>query len=115
MKSVRILVNLKKLNRIRNLDMFLNSLVHILPSDASFIGYFSDDKTDKNNPFQFSWLLRGFNRFENLLDPGTDKLMDKDEVSEVLKKNGFNVVDMTEMNGHTYFYSHYTRRQPGMN
>jgi hypothetical protein len=31
--------------------------------------------------------------------------MDKNDVSEVLERNGFKIVDMTEMNGLTYFYS----------
>jgi hypothetical protein len=31
--------------------------------------------------------------------------MDKEEFSNLLQKFGFNIIDMTEMEGHTYFYS----------
>ena len=44
LKNARIIINLKKLNLIKHLDLFLNSLVRILPPNTSFIGYFSDEK-----------------------------------------------------------------------
>jgi hypothetical protein len=47
LKKVRILINLKKLNLIKHLDMFLNTLVRVLPPNTNFIGYFSDKKEDK--------------------------------------------------------------------
>jgi len=45
-------------------------------------------------------------RVNNLFDLRTDRLMDKKDVSKLLGRYGFRVVDMTEMNGLTYFYSH---------
>lgn len=110
LKSVRVLVNLKKLNMIKHLDLFLNSLVRILPQDATFIGYFAENKAEKKNIFHPERLMNLISRFENLLDSKTSASMDRDEVSEMLEKNGFSIVDMTSMNGHTYFYSQYTRR-----
>jgi hypothetical protein len=44
LKDVRVIVNLKKLNFIKHLDLFLNSLVRTLPPDTRFVGYFSDGK-----------------------------------------------------------------------
>jgi hypothetical protein len=101
LKSVRTLINLKKLNLIKDLDTFLYTLSGILPPNVNFMGCFSDSKTLKGNRF-----LSGLsNRFNNLLDSRPDHNMDKKNVSELLEKYGFKVVDMTEMNGITYFYS----------
>jgi hypothetical protein len=105
LKSVRILINLKKLNLIKHLDMFLYTLVRILPQNANFIGYFSDSKTVKGNGFQFNRFSRLLNRFNNFLDSRTDHIMNKNEVTELLERNGFKTIDMKEMDGLIYFYS----------
>jgi len=76
LKNARIIVNLKKLNLIKHLDLFLNTMVLILPPNSSFIGYFSDEKA-----------------------------LNRSEVAELLEKNGFKTLDMKEMNGLTYFIS----------
>ncbi len=104
LKSVRILINLKKLNLIKHLDMFLNTLVRILPQNANFIGCFSDSKPAKEEGFQFNLPSRLFGRFINFLNSKTDHIMNKNEVSELLKRNGFETIDMKEMQGLTYFY-----------
>jgi hypothetical protein len=101
LKNVGTLINLKKLNHIKDLDEFLRTLVNILPPDVSFIGCFSESKT-KNWIGFFSGLS---SRFVDLLDLKTNRNMKKNEVSELLTKYGFKVVDMTEMKGLTYFYS----------
>ncbi|HEX7467240.1 MAG TPA: hypothetical protein VF324_01465, partial [Methanobacterium sp.] len=49
LKSVRTLINLKKLNLIKHLDTFLFTLNHILPQNANFLGCFSDNKALKRN------------------------------------------------------------------
>jgi hypothetical protein len=105
LKSVRTLINLKKLNLIKHLDMFLFTLIRILPQNANFIGCFSDNKALKRNAFHFYQPSSLLNRIINFLDSSTDHNMDKNEVSEILERNGFKIVDMTEMNGLTYFYS----------
>jgi hypothetical protein len=76
LKNARIIINLKKLNLIKHLDLFLNTLVLILPPDARFIGYFSDKGA-----------------------------LNRNEVAGLLEKNGFKTLDMKEMNGLTYFIS----------
>jgi hypothetical protein len=105
LKNVRILINLKKLNLIKHLDMFLDSLVRILPPNTNFIGYFSEKNTMKGNGFRFNRVLRVFNRLNNFLDSNTDHIMNKNEVTELLERNGFKTIDMKEMNGLTYFIS----------
>ena len=106
LKSVRTLINLKKMNLIKDLDTFLQTLFHILPPNVNFTGCFSDSSTFKGNGF-----LSGLSsRFNNLLDFRTNHIMDKKEVSELLEKYGFKIIDMTEMHGLTYFYSQSVRQ-----
>lgn len=97
------LINRKKLNLIKHLDLFLLALVRILPQNAHFIGCFADHRAlkGKTYPFyRFSWL---FNRFNNFLDSSTDHYLDKNDVSEILERSGFKIIDMTDINGLTYF------------
>jgi len=110
LKNVRVLINLKKLNLIKHLDMFLNTLVRILPPNANFIGYFSDNKNVKGNRFQFNKLMRFLNRLNNLFDSRIDHIMNKNEVTELLERNGFKTIDMKEMNGFIYFNSQIVTR-----
>jgi hypothetical protein len=109
LKRVRVLVNLRKLNVIKHLDMFLNTLVRILPPDTSFVGYFSDNNAALQNGLgsRFSKL---YGRFINLLDGKTDRTMDTNDVRGILERNGFEVVNMTTISGQTYFHSHSGQR-----
>jgi hypothetical protein len=111
LKGVRTLVNLKKLNHIKNLEGFFQTLFQMLPPDANFIGCFSNDITQQNGlpSYKPSRLL---NRFINFIDSRTDHILDKDNVIEVLEKNGHKIVDMTEIDGLTYFHSKLIINQP---
>jgi hypothetical protein len=101
LKTVKTFIILKKLNLIEDLDTFLHTVSRILPANVNFIGCFSDSKTLNGNGF-----LSGLStRFNNFLDSRTDHNLDKKDVSELLEKYGFKVVDMTEMNRLTFFYS----------
>jgi hypothetical protein len=103
-KGVRTLINLKQLNFINDIDTFLYNLFLILPPDVNFIGCFSDSKNLRLNGFKI-WLTKGIN---NIFISRKDRNLDKEDVLELLEKNGFKIVDMTEMNGLTYFYSQNT-------
>lgn len=103
--KVMTLVNRKKLNLIKHLDLFLLALVRILPQNAHFIGCFADHRAFKGKAgslYRFSGL---FNRFNNFLDCSADNYLDKNDVSEIMERSGFKIVDMTEINGLTYFTS----------
>jgi hypothetical protein len=101
LKSVRTFINTKKLNLIKDLDIFLQNVFRNLPVNVNFIGCFSDSNTIKGKGF-----ISGVStRFNNLLDPGTDKNMNKKYVSDLLEKHGYKVIDMSEINGLTFFYS----------
>ncbi len=101
LKCVKTLVNLKKFNLIKHPDTFLHTLFRILPQDANFIGCFSDSKSKAGH--HLSQPSRMMNRFINILDSRTDRIMSRNEVSELLSSHGFKVIDMTEIDGITYF------------
>jgi hypothetical protein len=105
LKNVRILINLKKLNLIKHLDMFLNSLVRILPPDTSFIGYFSDKPRHIGCGSHLKEFLQFIIGLNNFLGSGRGHSLNRDEVIELLERNGFETIGMKEMNGLTYFIS----------
>lgn len=112
LKSVRTLVNLKKLNHIQNLDRFLQTLFHMLPHDADFIGCFSNDKTQQENGLPSYKPSRLLSRFINFIDSRTDRILDKPKVSDALERNGHKIVDMTEIDGIMYFHSKLSTNRP---
>jgi hypothetical protein len=102
LRSVRTIINLKNLNAIKDLDTFLSTLTQILPPTVNFLGYFSYNKITLKG----EGLLLGLSaRLNNLLDSRTDHNMNKKELSDRLQKFGFKIIDMTELDGLTYFYS----------
>jgi hypothetical protein len=107
LRSVRTLINLKNLNLIKDLDTFLITLTQILQPDVNFLGYFSYSKITLKGDGLFTGLST---RLNNLLDSRTDHNMDRKELSDRLQKFGFKILDMTELNGFTYFYSQNVRQ-----
>lgn len=105
LKNVRIIINRKRLNLIKHLDMFLNTLVRIIPPDTSFIGYFSDNKTENRHDSLFNTIMKSFNRINIFSGSKKGYTMDKSEVLELLERNGFKTIDMRMINGLTYFVS----------
>jgi hypothetical protein len=101
LKNVRTIINLRKLNYIKDLDLFFKTLIQILPANVNFVGCYSDRKSGSRKGF-----LTGLSyRVTNFLDSRTNHFLDKKEVTHLLTKWGFNIIDMTESNGLTYFYS----------
>jgi hypothetical protein len=99
LESVTTLVNVKKLNLIKHLDSFLVSVSGVLSPRTNFIGCFSDSKTEKETGLT----SRLYKRFINFLDSRIDNEIDKNDVSRLLESRGYKVIDMTEINGLTYF------------
>ena len=99
LKSVTTLINIKKLNLIKHLDSFLHTVVHTLSPKTNFIGCFSDWKTQKGVGLS----SRMYKGFINFLDAKIDNEIDSQGVSRLLESHGFKVIDMTEINGLTYF------------
>jgi hypothetical protein len=104
LKKIKILINLKPLNSIKQLESFLQTLVRLLPHESSFIGYFKN--TDQNKSvFSIPQFSNFFHEFINYIDLRTDNSLTKREVSRLLEKHNLNVVDITDINGMTYFCS----------
>jgi hypothetical protein len=98
LQGVTTLVNMKKLNRINHLDSFLHSVCDVLSPKTNFIGCFYDKKTQETGLSS-----RMYKRFINFLDAKTDNEIDRSDVSRLLESRGYKVIDMTEINGLTYF------------
>jgi hypothetical protein len=105
LKNVRTLINLRKLNLIKYLDEFLFSLVQVLPPDTKFLGCFSDSRSSGKNDSSLFHPIRFLKQKVNRLDFLSEKTMNKNKVSEILESYGFKIINMTEMNGLTYFCS----------
>jgi hypothetical protein len=106
LKGVTTLINLKKLNLIKHLDSFLHSVYHVLSPKTNFVGCFYDWKTQKGNRLT-SRIYKGF---INFLDSRIDIEFDKKDVSRLLETHGFKVIDMSEINGLTYFRAQLNNR-----
>ena len=121
MSNVKTVINLKELNHIKQLKEFLHSIFHIMPPDCKFIGSFVNNKKQSEfvlstNPSD-SYYKRNsdaiekgivssspfLNMFYNMIDSRTNKYMSEKSVTMVLSEHGFKVLDMTEMDGLTYF------------
>jgi hypothetical protein len=129
MKNINTLVNLKQLNLVKNINAFIHSIYSIMPPKSNFIGCFLDNKIqydfaysntlsqyqarNKVDPFENGITSRipFLNTMYNLMDSKTDNYLTKDNVSQLLVKQGFKIEDMTELNGLTYF--HTQRAGPG--
>jgi hypothetical protein len=99
LKDVTTLINMKKLNLINHLDSFLNTVSDVLSPKTNFIGCFCDSNTQKETGLT----SRIYKRFINFLDSRTDNEIDKNDVSKLFESSGYKVIDMTEINGLTYF------------
>lgn len=103
LRSVRVLVNLKKLNLVKHLDSFLHVIFRVLPPKAYFIGCFTDVEYQGDNGFPVYQASSDFNKFTNPLDSKTNLHLDKNNISGIFESHGFKIVDMTEINEQVYF------------
>jgi hypothetical protein len=104
LKNVKTLINLKKLNNIKSIGSFLQTVVRILPQKANFIGYFKND-TGNRSVFSFYQTTKFFNGLVNYFDSRTDVSLTINDVSRLLEENKLEVIDFTDINGMTYFCS----------
>lgn len=122
-KNVRTVINLKELNRIKEIKSLLHSCLKNLPKITNFIGCFVDN--DKINGYELKEnSLSGDNKmnFEamensivsrfpflnmlySIMDSRINTYMSKRSVSLLMEDYGFKIIDMTDLNGRTFFYS----------
>ena len=99
LEGVTTIINMKRLNLIKHLDNFLKSVCEVLSPKTNFVGCFSDRNTQKETGLAY----RMYNGFINFLDSRTDAYIDRKDVLKLLESRGYKVIDMTEINGLTYF------------
>jgi hypothetical protein len=121
LKGIKILVNLKQLNDIKQLMDFFHLIFQILPAESYFMGCFLD-KNDKNGLIPDSHLLQTqtggsgdpnenfigsripfLNRIYSKIDFRTKRYLTNGTVSILLEEAFLKVTDMTRLNGLTYF------------
>ena len=98
-KDIKAIVNLRKLNLIRDLDLFLENIYDIMQPGTELIGCFSDNKSGKET----SLSSRVYKKMINFLDSRVDQSINRKSLVKTFQANGFSVIDMTEINGLTYF------------
>jgi hypothetical protein len=121
MKYVKTVINLKELNYVKEIKSFLNSISSILPHKSNFIGCFIDNKKQNGfalrNDFSDYYSKKNseaiengiisripfLNMLYNLMDSKTNKFFSKLSLTILLEDYGFKVLDMTELNGLTFF------------
>lgn len=119
-KEVRTVVNMKKLNQVKQIKDFLHNICHILEHQSYFIGLFYDNKY-QNGFFSYPDLnqqIKGkidpvengiesrnpfLNMMYNIMDSKTNRYLSKSTVALLLEAAGFKVLNMTNRSGLTYF------------
>jgi hypothetical protein len=121
LKTKTIVVNLKQLNNINNIEDFLGTIYHVLPQKCYFIGSFTANK-NQNRIFSSSNKSRHriagrvakteksigqwssfLNKIYSIIDSGTNRYMTERTVTQLLEDTGLKILDITEFNGLTYF------------
>jgi hypothetical protein len=104
LKGVTTLINMKRLNQIKHLNSFLNIVSKALPPRSNFIGCFSDWRSQKQKRIELpTKMYKGY-------AAGTVIEIDKNDVSGLLESYRLKVIDMTEINGLTYFRTENRRK-----
>jgi hypothetical protein len=123
MKNVRTVINLKELNKIKQIKSLFKSYLHFLPNSCNFVGCFVNNKKVErfvlrnssdfieNKKCSDAVELGIFstypflNKLYSIMDLRTNTYMSERSVFLLLKDHGYKVMDMTEFNGRTFFHS----------
>lgn len=121
MKRAKTLVSMRELNKIKHTNSYIHSIFNIMQPKSYFIGCFVDnkkltgfvfkDKSSENQSERDSQALENgiisryplLNMIFRYLDSKTNKYLSGKEVTSLLSDHGFKVLDMTELDGITYF------------
>ena len=123
MNNARTVVNLRELNRIKEIKGFLHSHLHFLPQRCNFLGCFVNNrkieryklrinlaagKKVRNSDDEELGIVSRFpfiNMLYSVLDLKTNAFMSENIVTQMLGVHGFKIMEMKEVNGLTYFHS----------
>jgi hypothetical protein len=128
LKNIKTVVNLKPLNSIKDIKSFFHTIYNILPHKVNFIGCFINSSNNYgnllNSRLSYSRNSDGVDPVENgisssipllnlmfsFMDFRTSRNMTKRSVRQLLEEYGLRVLDITEINGLTYFHSQQIRK-----
>jgi hypothetical protein len=123
MNDAKTVINLKELNQIKQLKSLLYSHLHLLPPKCNFVGCFvNNEKVERyalrnhthpgekilNNDDLELGIVSRFplvNMLYSMMDLKTNMFMSERSVTLLLRVNGFKVLDMTDLNGLTFFHA----------
>jgi hypothetical protein len=115
LRNINTIINLKELNQIKQIRNFLDTVSQSMQRNSNFIGYFTDNKqyinskSNVNSSVLKAKDLLSENQFLsvafNLIFSRINKYMSKKYVRLLLEENRFKVLDMTDLNGFTYFHA----------
>ena len=115
LRNVNTIINLKELNQKKQIRNFLDTVSQSMQLNSNFIGYFTDYKQYINSKSNVTSSvltakdLLSANPFLsvafNLINSRINKYMSKKNVRLLLEENRFKVLDMTDLNGFTYFHA----------
>jgi hypothetical protein len=123
LNNFNTVINLKELNQIKRIKSHFHSCLPFLPQKSNFVGCFIDNKKINGYSLRNRSSIyadeRSFDDIEygivsripfikmlfDIMDSKTNTYLSQRSVSLLLKEYGFNVMDMTEINGLTYFHS----------
>lgn len=117
LKEIGTVVNLLPLNQIKHVKGLFHSIYHLIPHRCYFIGCFVDyskrfgyifkknprDKHAEGEEHDIASRIPLLNIFYRLIDFKTDRYLTGKNVTMSLEDLGFKVLDMSEINGITYF------------
>jgi len=131
LKRIKTVVNMKPLNSTKDIKSLLHSIFHILPNKANFLGCFVDSSKHYgnliNSRLSYSRNSDGVDPVENgisssipllnmmfsFMDSRTSRNMTKRSVSLLLEEHGLKVLDISEINGLTYFHAQKFKKAAG--
>jgi len=104
LKNIKAVVLLKPLNEIEKLDNTIHDLYSMLNKNTILCGKFIDNKHNDifTNFFQYTKILEVFVDF---VDKKITRLLSLTYVTSCLGAYNFKILNTTEINGITYFYS----------
>jgi hypothetical protein len=126
LKGVKTVINLKLLNHIREMREFLKTISDLMPQKSTFVGCFVDNRTQNGFSDKYNNLpgnsqkdeayengiesrIPFINRMYSFIDSRTNRYLTRRSVITLLEECGLKVVEMTELNGTTYFCTRKSR------
>ncbi|NMC37123.1 MAG: hypothetical protein GYA41_02235 [Bacteroidales bacterium] len=101
LKGVRILISQKKLNNVKHLESYLHTLFKAMPGDGYFFGCF--ECNDKPASGKTSVTASKFRCSMKYPEAQPERLFTRKGVSIILEGHGYKLIDLTDINGITYF------------